>query len=52
MPQEQLVEAEVAGIREATEAAGMEWDGSLAWRDKVRGGVLGGGARVCVSLVV
>jgi len=34
MPEAQLVEAEVSGIKEATEAAGMEWDGSLAWRDK------------------
>ena len=34
MPKQQLVEANVADIEKATVAAGMEWDGSLAWRDK------------------
>lgn len=36
MPKEQLAEANVADIEQQTVAAGMEWDGSLAWRDKVR----------------
>lgn len=36
MPKEQLVEANVADIEQEAVAAGMDWDGSLAWRDKVR----------------
>mmetsp|Transcript_19491 Transcript_19491/g.40834 ORF Transcript_19491/g.40834 Transcript_19491/m.40834 type:complete len:265 (-) Transcript_19491:62-856(-) len=34
MPKEQLVEANVADIEQEAVAAGMDWDGSLAWRDK------------------
>ena len=34
MPKQQLVEANVSLIEGEAKAAGMEWDGSLAWRDK------------------